>query len=100
MYKRKNNAQAWKIAKITMIPKKDQNKTLPGNYRPISVTSCLGKLFERLVAQRLYSFHENNNLLSIYQSGIRALRCTLDNIFFTQKTTEAFNRKKYYLYFL
>ena len=78
----------WKTARITMIPKKDQNKTNPNNYRPISVTSCLGKLYERLVAQRLYSFLKSRNLLSVCQSGFRAHRCTLENImFFTQKTT-------------
>ena len=29
-----------------MIPKKDNDKTDSNNYRPISVTSCLGKIFE------------------------------------------------------
>ncbi len=46
---------AWKIAKITMIPKKDQPKTIPFNYRPISVSSYLGKLYERLIGHRLYT---------------------------------------------
>ena len=93
--KEKKMPQTWKIAKITMIPKKDQNKTLLSSYRPISVTSCLGKLFERVVAQRMYSFLESKNILTKYQSGFRAHRCTLDNLlFFTQKTAEAFNRKK------
>ncbi len=55
---------AWKIAKITMIPKKDQPKTIPSKYRPISVTSCLGKLYERLIGHRLYNFLERNNLIN------------------------------------
>ena len=39
----------WKTTTVTMITKvgKDQ-KTLKG-YRPLSLTSCLGKLFESIV---------------------------------------------------
>ncbi|CAF0890031.1 unnamed protein product [Brachionus calyciflorus] len=33
----------WKIASITMIPKKEGMTNDPASYRPISVTSCLGK---------------------------------------------------------
>jgi hypothetical protein len=84
---------AWKNAKITMIPKKDQPKTIPSNYRPISVSSCLGKLYERLVGLRLYTFLEQKQLINRYQSGFRAHRSTQDNLLFmTQKISESFNR--------
>lgn len=49
---------AWKSADIVMIPKKTLRSLDPNDYRPISITSCLGKLAERLVKQRLYK--ENN----------------------------------------
>ncbi|RMZ98678.1 RNA-directed DNA polymerase from mobile element jockey-like, partial [Brachionus plicatilis] len=32
---------AWKITRISMIPKKKANSTSPKDYRPVSVTSCL-----------------------------------------------------------
>lgn len=85
----------WKVARISMIPKKDNNRSDPANYRPISVTSCLGKLYERLFTSRLCKFLEDNRILSNVQSGFRRHRSTSDNILFlTQKISESFNRKK------
>ena len=57
--------EIWKTARVTMIPKKDDDKTDPNNYRPISVTSCLGKIFEKVMTNRLYTFLETNKLLTI-----------------------------------
>ncbi len=39
----------WKKAKIIMIPKKEGMSKDPDKYRPISLTSCLSKLTERLL---------------------------------------------------
>jgi len=63
--------KGWKMAKITMIPKTLGKSNDPGDYRPISMTSCLGKLAERMVKTRLYSYLEYNKLLVIQQSGFR-----------------------------
>ena len=40
---------AWKVATITMIPKKDIKSTNYADYRPISLLSCFGKVAEHLV---------------------------------------------------
>ena len=32
---------------IRMIPKKENKSCLPADYRPISLTSCIGKVVER-----------------------------------------------------
>ena len=78
-----------------MIPKKVAKSNNPKDYRPISVTSCLGKLAERLLRTRLYDYLNKNNLLIDQQSGFRKYRQTKDNLFhLIQKTTESFNRKK------
>ena len=78
-----------------MIKKKDSEKTDPENYRPISVTSCFGKVLERIINTRLYKFCEHNNFLSFQQSGFRKHRGVKDNLtFLTQKILETFNRKK------
>jgi hypothetical protein len=45
--------EAWKVAVITMIPKKTANSTDPSDYRGISLLSCLGKLAERVIRNRL-----------------------------------------------
>ena len=84
----------WKISNITMIPKKKISKD-PSKYRPISVTSCLGKILERIIRNRLYKYLEEKSLICLQQSGFRSHRRTADNlVFLTQKISESFNRKK------
>ncbi len=74
---------------------KKQPASDPNNYRPISLLSCLGKLIERIVAQRLAKFLEANRLLVPQQSGFRRNRRTTDNlVFLSQKILEAFNDGK------
>ena len=78
-----------------MIPKKEFNSTNPAEYRPISLLSCIGKLAERIIKNRLYGFLESNKLLSHAQSGFRNSRGTGDNLLFmTQKIQESLNRGK------
>ena len=42
--------KAWKHAKTIMVPKPGKDLSSAKNFRPISLLSCLGKLFERLLA--------------------------------------------------
>ena len=42
---------------------KTGNKSDPGNYRGICVSSCFGKLFSYILNHRLLDFADNNNLL-------------------------------------
>ena len=66
----------------------------PNNYREISLISCLSKLLERIVVQRLSNILEGIGLLSIHQSGFRQGRRTTDNlIYHTRKIIEVFNKK-------
>ena len=44
---------SWKIAKIIMLHKAGKLEDLVGSYRPLSLTSCLGKLLEKAVADNL-----------------------------------------------
>ena len=75
-------------------PGKDPN--LPSSYRPISLTSCIWKLFERMVNHRLMWFREKNNVLYPEQSGFRKHRSTIDAL--TQLTChieKGFKEKKH-----
>ncbi len=54
------------LAVISTIPKKTSGSKNPKEYRPISVTSCLGKLAERMLRTRLTEFVEENNLIVKY----------------------------------
>ena len=53
---------------------------LPGSYRPISLTSHLYKLMERMVSVRLRWYLENNNFLQHYQSAFRERRRPVDHL--------------------
>jgi hypothetical protein len=87
--------EAWKLARITLIPKGSSGASDPNNYRPISVTCALGKLIERVLQVRIYDFLENRNFFNIAQSGFRAHRRTTDNLLFlTQKIKENMCRRK------
>ena len=48
--------QKWKNSLISMIPKKNNNSRNPKDYRPISLTSCMAKLAERLMLIKIKEF--------------------------------------------
>ena len=52
----------------------------PTSFRPISLTSCVSKLFERIILSRLLLFLESNSILSPRQAGFRPGWSTLDQI--------------------
>ena len=58
----------WKHANIIPIFKKG-DKSNPTNYRPISLLSCVGKIFERVMFKHFYNYLHSNNLLYNMQSG-------------------------------
>ena len=68
----------WKIAVVIPIPKPNKDHSNPTNYRPISLTSCLCKLMEKMVNLRLTWYLEKERCLSGTQSGFRQGRSTTD----------------------
>lgn len=70
----------WKLATVVPIPKPNKDHTDPSNYRPIALTSCVCKTFERMVNDRLVWFLESNGLLANIQCGFRQGRSTLDHL--------------------
>ena len=72
--------QSWKSALVLPIPKPDKDLTLSDSYRPISLLSCIGKLMEKILCNRLTYFIENNNKLSFTQGGFRKKMSTMDQI--------------------
>ena len=67
--------EQWKEANVTAIFKRKGHKSDPGNYRPVSLTSQIGKIFERLIRNRIVWFLEENNKLRDSQHGFRVKRC-------------------------
>ena len=75
--------EALEGSKIT-IPIHKMGKPLDSSasFRPISLTSCVSKLFERLILSRLLFFLESNSILSPRQAGFHPCRSTLDQILY------------------
>ena len=59
---------SWKIAHVIAIFKKG-DKSLPSNYRPISLISCVGKIMERVIYKYVFNHLQRNKLIYEYQSG-------------------------------
>ena len=64
---------------ITPLFKKG-NKTDAANYRPVSLTSHLMKVFERVVRKHLVDYFENNELFPDNQHGFRKNRSCLTQL--------------------
>jgi hypothetical protein len=72
--------QEWNKGIIIPIHKKG-NKNNLNNYRGITLTSCVSKVFNRIISNSISSFVEDNQLLSEIQGGFRKnYRCE-DHIF-------------------
>ena len=70
----------WKLAHVMPIFKKG-DKSQTNNYRPISLVSCVGKAFERVIFKHVYNHLITNSLIYQYQSGF--YRDTLQCIIFS-----------------
>ena len=68
-----------KLQTIVPIFKKD-SKGNPANYRPVSLTSHILKLFERILRGKVVNFIEENGLLSKDQYGFRPGRSTISQL--------------------
>ena len=62
-WKSEKAPQEWRNSTIIPIAKKDKDQSLVASFRPISLTSCLGKLLERIINKRLHTFLESENPL-------------------------------------
>ena len=69
----------WKKANVTPIFKKG-DKQIPGNYRPISLTSVVGKLLESIIRDKIVRYLESHSLIGDSQHGFRNKRSCLSNL--------------------
>ena len=71
--------ELWKQSLVVPIFKKGVRAD-PLNYRPISLTSVVCKVLERVIYRSLYLYLEDNGVLSADQFGFRAGRSTEDQL--------------------
>ena len=69
----------YKTQIITPVHKKE-SRAVPANYRPISLTSHVIKIFERIVRNKLVTHLENNCILCKNQHGFRKGRSCLTQL--------------------
>ncbi|KAF4994823.1 hypothetical protein FGRMN_5557 [Fusarium graminum] len=62
--------RAFRHANTTMIPKEGKPLHLPGSWRPIALLSCVGKVLEKVVTNRLQQLVIRHNLLPRTQYGM------------------------------
>ena len=72
---------AWSFGTIKPFYKNKGDPKLPENYRPITILSCLGKLFTSIINNRLKRYAEEKDLIDNCQAGFRKNHSTTDNIF-------------------
>ena len=85
----------WKTSSIIPIHKVEKPLDSPASFWPISLTSCVSKLFKRIVLSRLLFFLESNCILSSRQTDFRPGRSTLDQILFlSQSISDEFNKPR------
>ena len=79
----------WKTANVTPIYKKG-NKSSPGNYRPVSLTSVCGRILESIIKDEVVDHLERNKLIKKSQHGfMRGKSCTSNLLAFLDKVTAA-----------
>ena len=80
----------WKTSSIIPIHKMGKPLDSPASFRPISLTSCVSKLFECIILFRLLFFLESNSILCL-----RPGRSTLDQIrYLSQSISDGFNKPR------
>jgi len=88
----------WRHAIVLSFLKPDKPADDCKSYRPIALTSCAGKLMEKIINVRLMHYLESNHVLSDCQYGFRKQRSTVDALVrFTNDIHTAFAERKYLL---
>ena len=81
----------WKRSNIIPVHKKN-DKQLVKNYRPISLLPIFGKIFEKIIFNKIYHFLLEERLLNPNQSGFRPSDSCINQLLtITHKTFKAFD---------
>ena len=86
--------QSWRDAEIVPLLKKGKPASNPESYRPVSLTSCVAKTIERMIASRLSFLAEENGWWCEDQAGFRKLRSCEDQVLrISQTISDGFQEK-------
>ena len=80
--------QDWRLANVTPLFKKG-SKSCCGNYRPVSLTSCIGKLMEKLLRDKIFQYIVQHRLINNSQHGfVNKWSCLTNLLHFFEIVTE------------
>lgn len=91
--------QSWNESYLVLLYKSG-NRLDPSNYRGISITSNLGKLFNRIIHTRLLEFVKSMSLISENQIGFKENCRTSDHLFSIKTIIDHYKSKKVYAAFI
>lgn len=94
--------KSWNISMISFLHKSKDVYDC-NNYRCLSLTSCLGKLFTSIMQTRLNEYMESNGLYNKFQAGFRPGHRTTDHIFTIKTIVNKYikgSKKKIYACFV
>ena len=82
-----------KTSSVVPIFKKG-DPTQPGNYRPISITNTISKIFEKIIHRQMLHYFDTNNLFNDFQFGFTKSRSTAEALIcLTEKIYQNLNSK-------
>ena len=73
---------------------KGDDATDPGNYRGITVMSCLAKLFHSILNNRLQNYLDTNKIINPCHIGFQPNARTVDHLFILRTLIEKYRRMK------
>ena len=86
---------SWKHANVMPLFKKG-SKHIVTNYRPISLLSCVGTVFERIMFKHIYNFVHTNKLIFENQSGFLPAHSTVYQLIdIYHNICQSFNARQY-----
>ncbi|KAF0735570.1 Reverse transcriptase domain-containing protein [Aphis craccivora] len=85
--------EIWKKARLVLLRKGDKPLDDPSSCRPLCLLDCLGKLFEKIIDNRLRLFLDTSGGLHERQFGFRKGRSTIDALEVLRKTVKTSKKK-------
>ena len=87
---------SWRSVRISMIPKSGKNLRHSKNWRPISLSSCISKIFESCIKERFEKEKEKRQIKeSIFQSAYKKNRgCQEQIVRLSDNVTQGFARQE------
>ena len=88
--------KAWKAAIGIMLPKPNKDPQVAINYRPISLLKCVGKIYEKVIANRLVQHMEDEGHFNKWQRAYLRQKEAGEHVFRLGTTAKKSTEGKWY----